>query len=105
MLARLVGLWNTPPARALYVLTLVALVPRLIAVFLSPGYFAHDDHFLIIEAAASWVAGHDYNYWLPWNQGPNPTPSGHSSPRVAARARTRSSTSRRMPPSSRRLLK
>jgi hypothetical protein len=78
MLARLVGLWNTPPARALYVLTLVALVPRLIAVFLSPGYFAHDDHFLIIEAAASWVAGHDYNYWLPWNQGPNPTPSGHS---------------------------
>ncbi|HMC97572.1 MAG TPA: glycosyltransferase family 39 protein, partial [Flavobacteriales bacterium] len=34
--------------------------------------------FLIVEAAASWVDGFDYNYWLPWNQGADPTPSGHS---------------------------
>jgi len=37
----------------------------------------HDDHFLIIEAAKSWVDGYDYNNWLPWNQ-KNPVPSGHS---------------------------
>lgn len=59
-------------------LTVIALVPRLVAAFFSQGYFAHDDHFLVIEAAGSWVDGHDYNYWLPWNQGADPTPSGHS---------------------------
>lgn len=59
-------------------LTIVALVPRLLAAVFSQGYFAHDDHFLVIEAADSWVKGADYNDWLPWNQGENPTPSGHS---------------------------
>ena len=70
--------WNQPAANALRALTLIALVPRLVAAIFSQGYFAHDDHFLIVEAAASWVDGFDYNYWLPWNQGGNPTPSGHS---------------------------
>ncbi|MBP6642013.1 MAG: glycosyltransferase family 39 protein [Flavobacteriales bacterium] len=59
-------------------LTVIALVPRLIAAFFSEGYFAHDDHFLVIEAAASWVDGFDYNNWLPWNQTGTPHPSGHS---------------------------
>ncbi len=59
-------------------LTLIALVPRLLAAFFSAGYFAHDDHFLVIEAARSWVDEADYNAWLPWNQGPDATPSGHS---------------------------
>jgi len=53
-------------------------VPRLLAALFSGGYFAHDDHFLIVEAAGSWVDGYDYNYWLPWNQGEDPRPSGHS---------------------------
>jgi len=37
----------------------------------------HDDHFLIIESAGSWVDGFDYNHWLPshpYNSGPE----GHS---------------------------
>ncbi|MCB0770968.1 MAG: hypothetical protein KDC00_11265, partial [Flavobacteriales bacterium] len=59
-------------------LTLIALVPRLLAAVFSQGYFAHDDHFLVIEAAGSWVDGFDYNNWLPWNQGDAPRPSGHS---------------------------
>lgn len=59
-------------------ITLIALVPRLLAAIFSEGYFAHDDHFLVIEAAASWVDGFDYNRWLPWNQGDDPVPSGHS---------------------------
>ncbi|MCB0793148.1 MAG: glycosyltransferase family 39 protein [Flavobacteriales bacterium] len=56
----------------------VALLPRILAAIFSQGYFAHDDHFLVIEAAQSWVDAADYNNWLPWNQGPNATPSGHS---------------------------
>ena len=78
MLKRIAQFWDVPPANALAALTLIALVPRLVAAIFSQGYFAHDDHFLIVEAAASWVAGFDYNYWLPWNQGADPTPSGHS---------------------------
>jgi len=62
----------------LFWLSAIALLPRLIAVLFSGGYFAHDDHFLVIEAAQSWVDGFDYNYWLPWNQAGEPHPSGHS---------------------------
>lgn len=64
--------------RPLVALTLIALVPRLIAAFFSGGYFAHDDHFLIIEPAASWVDAPGYSTWLPWNQQGELTPSGHS---------------------------
>ncbi len=63
--------------RPLFWLTIIALVPRLVAAFFSGGYFAHDDHFLMIEAAQSWVDGFDYNNWLPWNQGADPKPTGH----------------------------
>ncbi len=58
-------------------ITFVGLILRLVAVVFSKGYGMHDDHFLIIEAAQSWVDGNDYNNWLPWNM-KNPTPSGHS---------------------------
>ena len=71
-------LFDRPEARPLFVLTVIALVPRLVAAFFSQGYFAHDDHFLVIEAASSWADGFDYNNWLPWNQGPDPRPTGHS---------------------------
>ncbi|MEZ4756588.1 MAG: glycosyltransferase family 39 protein [Flavobacteriales bacterium] len=64
--------------RPLAALTLIALLPRMLAAVFSGGYFAHDDHFLIIEAAGSWADGQDYNNWLPWNQGDDPRPSGHS---------------------------
>jgi len=47
---------------------LIALALRLLAVFTAPGYLMHDDHFLVVEAAASWADGEDYDNWLPWNQ-------------------------------------
>jgi hypothetical protein len=75
MWQRLIHLMTHRPLAALI---LIALLPRLLAAVFSGGYFAHDDHFLIVEAAGSWVDGHDYNYWLPWNQGEVPRPSGHS---------------------------
>lgn len=59
-------------------LTLIALIPRSVAVFFSEGFFALDDHFLVIEPAASWVHDGSYSTWLPWNQGADPRPSGHS---------------------------
>ena len=64
--------------RPLVALTLIALVPRLVAAFFSGGYFAMDDHFLVIEPAASWVDAPAYSTWLPWNQGADPQPRGHS---------------------------
>lgn len=63
--------------RPLFWLTVIALVPRLLAAFFSGGYYAQDDHFLVIEAAQSWVDGFDYDNWLPWNQGGHPAPTGH----------------------------
>ena len=58
-------------------LTFIAALPRVVAAFFSEGYFAQDDHFLVIEAAMSWVRGHDYNDWLPWNQQGIPRATGH----------------------------
>ncbi|WP_027420248.1 glycosyltransferase family 39 protein [Crocinitomix catalasitica] len=55
-----------------------ALILRIIAAFFSQGYGMHDDHFLIIEAAGSWVDGFDYNHWLPWSEGNRGAPEGHS---------------------------
>ncbi len=49
---------------------------RLMAVIFSKGFGMHDDHFLVIEAAQSWVDGKDYNNWLPSSGATSP--SGHS---------------------------
>jgi len=51
---------------------------RLLAVIFSKGYGMHDDHFLVIEAAQSWVNGYDYNDWIPSITKGLVTPSGHS---------------------------
>lgn len=55
-----------------------ALIIRLVAALFSEGYGMHDDHFLVIEAAGSWVDGYDYNNWLPANKLITGTPEGHS---------------------------
>lgn len=60
------------------VILFAAILVRLIATIFSQGYGMHDDHFLIIEASASWVDGYDYNYWLPWTEGNKGIPEGHS---------------------------
>lgn len=56
----------------------VGLIFRLIAAIFSEGYGMHDDHYLVIEAAGSWVDGHDYNHWLPWTPDNPGMPEGHS---------------------------
>lgn len=64
--------WRNHP---LFVPLLAGLVLRLAAACLGSGYLMHDDHFLVVEAAASWADGEDYNNWLPWNQ--TGTPEAH----------------------------
>ena len=55
-----------------------AVFIRLIAAIFSQGYGMHDDHFLVIEASASWAHGYDYNHWLPWSPLSDGKPEGHS---------------------------
>lgn len=57
---------------------IAALIIRIIAAIFSKGYGMHDDHFLIVEASASWVDGYDYNHWLPWSPESTGMPEGHS---------------------------
>lgn len=56
----------------------VALFVRLIAAVLSQGYGMHDDHFLVIEMAGSWVDDMNYSTWLPWSESTTGHPEGHS---------------------------
>lgn len=56
----------------------VGLFFRLISAIFSEGYGMHDDHFLTIEASASWVNNYDYNGWLPWSETSRGIPEGHS---------------------------
>ena len=57
-------IWNEKP---LTLIMFIAIFLRLLSVIFSKGFGMHDDHFLVIEAAQSWVDGYDYNYWLPWS--------------------------------------
>jgi hypothetical protein len=65
--------WEEKP---LLLILILGAFTRLIAVLFSKGWGMHDDHFLIIEAAQSWVDGTDYNNWLPGSGAK--IPSGHS---------------------------
>ena len=67
-------LWEERP---LVSILSIGLFLRLISVIFSKGYGMHDDHFLVIEAAQSFVDGFDYNDWLPGSS-ENATPTGHS---------------------------
>ena len=61
----------------LVVILLVGLFFRLLATIFSMGYGWHDDQFLIIEIAQSWVDGIDYYGWLPLADGTR-VPEGFS---------------------------
>lgn len=71
---RITNLWQNEPLK---LIMLLAVFTRLIAAIFSKGFGMHDDHFLIIEAAQSWVDGYDYNNWLPGST-TAAVPSGHS---------------------------
>lgn len=74
MIASLKNYFNTHPLRfAIF----AGLLFRLLSTIFSKGFGFFDDHFLILEAAQSWVDGTDYNYWLPSALDPNRQPQGH----------------------------
>lgn len=58
-------------------LLIVAIIVRLVAVLFAKGFGMHDDHFVYIETAQSWVDGRDIGKWFPWTEG-NQGPQGHS---------------------------
>lgn len=68
-------MWNERP---LTFVLLIALIVRLVAVVFSKGFLMHDDHFLIIESAASWADGYDTTSWFPWSPNFPGHPNGHS---------------------------
>lgn len=74
MVHTLLEYWKKKP---LSLIIWLALFLRLISVLFAKGWGMHDDHFLVIEAAQSFVDGTDYNYWLPGNAADKP-PQGHS---------------------------
>jgi hypothetical protein len=74
MKSRIIGMWENNPLK---LIMLLAVLLRLVAAVFSKGYGMHDDHFLVLEPAQSWVDGYDYNSWLPGSNA-EPTPSGHS---------------------------
>jgi hypothetical protein len=65
--------WEEKP---LFLILLAGGFFRLLAVIFSKGFGFFDDHFLIIEAAQSWVDGRDYNNWLPRSGATGP--GGHN---------------------------
>jgi hypothetical protein len=67
-------IWTEHP---LLSIILIGFLLRFISVLMAKGFGMHDDHFLVIEAAQSWVDGKDYNKWLPSSQ-INAQPTGHS---------------------------
>ena len=74
MLTSLKNYFHTHPLRfAIF----SGLIFRLLAVIFSKGFGFFDDHFLVLEAAQSWVDGTDYNYWLPSEIDPTRQPQGH----------------------------
>ena len=70
-------IWFKTNYTPLQQLLIVGFVVRLFSVFFSKGFGWHDDHFLIIEAAQSWVDGFDYNDWLPSKSHPERQAQGH----------------------------
>ena len=66
--------FNLHPLRSAIFL---GLIVRLFATIFSKGFGFFDDHFLVIEAAQSWVDGTDYNNWLPSADDPTRQPQGH----------------------------
>lgn len=74
MITSLKHYFNTHPLRfAIF----AGLIFRLLATIFSKGFGFFDDHFLILEAAQSWVDGADYNDWLPEVTDPTRQPQGH----------------------------
>jgi hypothetical protein len=55
----------------------IGFIVRMFSVIFSKGFGWHDDHFLIIEPAQSWVDGFDYNAWMPSEAHPERTAQGH----------------------------
>ncbi len=69
------NLWEEKP---LVLIVFAAILIRLVAVIFSKGFAFHDDEFLVLDPAGSWVDGYDYNSWLGGRAEMNHAPEGPS---------------------------
>ncbi len=74
MISRIRLLWREQP---LILIMGLAILFRFLAAIFAKGWGMFDDHFIVIESAGSWTAGHDYNDWLPGSPR-NHGPTGHN---------------------------
>ena len=68
-------LWEEKP---LVIILFLGILFRLLAVIFSKGFAFHDDEFLVLDPAGSWVDGYDYNQWLGGRAEMNNAPEGPS---------------------------
>jgi len=68
-------LWEEKP---LVLILFLGILFRLLAVIFSKGFAFHDDEFLVLDPAGSWVDGYDYNHWLGGRPEMNNAPEGPS---------------------------
>ena len=69
---------NLLPRDPLTALTVLALVPRVLAAFFSGGYFAHDDHFLVMRRLAAGRTVPTTTTGCPGTRRAKPRPSRHN---------------------------
>ncbi len=68
-------IWDEKP---LVLILFLGIFFRIIAVIFSKGFAFHDDEFLVLDPAGSWVDGFDYNAWLGGRAEMNHAPEGPS---------------------------
>lgn len=61
MIASVKKVWHEKP---LLFITILAVSVRLVSLIFATGYGYHDDHFLVIKPAQSWLDGVDLNYMI-----------------------------------------
>ncbi len=57
-------IWNYFKEKPYQRILILALLLRLIPLFFSNGFYAHDDHYLIVEVAQEWVEGSNESGWI-----------------------------------------
>ncbi len=55
-------LWNEKP---IYLIMILAIISRIVAIFFAKGYGMSDDHFLVLEWAQNWLDGEKINRLRP----------------------------------------
>lgn len=64
MTSTLTSLWNYFEEKPYTRILVFAFILRLVPLFFSQGFYAHDDHYLIVEVAQEWLNGSNASGWF-----------------------------------------